>query len=283
MIRLLAKPVAESIQNNVRERALAFFKRKKRKPNLAVVLVGQDPASMIYTQRKGDTAQTLEMDHKTITFPAKINPSEVKIAVEELNADPTVDGILIQRPLPGNFREEEVLYWVSPEKDVDAFHPMNAGKLFLGLPAFRPCTPAGIMELLKFYEINPAGKLACIIGRSSIVGKPMASLLLQADATILHCHSKTPNLDKITKQADILVVAAGKMGLIDRSFVRKGAVVIDVGMHRNKEGKLAGDVQFEAVSELASAITPVPGGVGPMTIAILMQNTIFAAEQRESV
>ncbi len=282
MIRLLAKPVADAIQTEIRIRTGNFIQKYQRKPHLSVVLVGQDPASMIYTRKKGEAAIALGMDHQTITLPQDTTPTEVKSVIDLLNLDPKVDGILIQRPLPHGFKEEEVLYWVAPEKDVDAFHPVNAGRLFLGLPSFQPCTPAGIMALLKYYKINPASKTACVVGRSSIVGKPMSALLLQADATVLQCHSKTPELRNFTRQAEILIVAAGKMGLIDQTYIRKGAIVIDVGMHRNSEGKVVGDVQYESVAEIASAITPVPGGVGPMTIAILMQNTIVSAERKES-
>lgn len=282
MIKLLAQPVAEKIQFEVRERVQAFKKKYRRAPKLAVVLVGENAASVIYTTKKGEMAQGLGMEHTTLRLPATSSPQEVKTVVDHLNQDPAIDGILIQRPLPPSFHEEEVLYWVSPEKDVDAFHPINAGRLFLGLPCFQPCTPSGIMALLDYYKINPASKHACIVGRSSIVGKPMAALLLKADATILHCHSKTPDLKELTRQAEILVVAAGKMEMIDHSYIRKGAVVIDVGIHRKPDKKVAGDVLFEDVAPHCSAITPVPGGVGPMTIAILMQNTVWAAEQREA-
>ncbi|MEO5971328.1 MAG: bifunctional 5,10-methylenetetrahydrofolate dehydrogenase/5,10-methenyltetrahydrofolate cyclohydrolase [Bdellovibrionia bacterium] len=281
MQKLLAKPVAESIQINIRTRTEVFIQKYKRVPTLVVVLVGNDPASVIYTTKKNETARNLGFESKTITLPASATPQDVKVIIDGLNQDPGVDGILIQRPLPKGFRESEVLYWVAPEKDVDAFHPINAGRLFLDLPSFQPCTPAGVMALLDYYKINPAGKIACVIGRSSIVGKPMAALLLKADATVLHCHSKTPDLRSMTLQAEILIVAAGKMGLIDRTYIRPGAVVIDVGMHRNEQGKLAGDVLYEDVLPVVSAITPVPGGVGPMTITILLQNTIVAAEARE--
>ena len=281
MLQLIAKPVAEKKRLQIRERIQAFVKRAHRAPHLAVVLVGNDPASVIYTRKKGETAVSLGIDHQTVALPAGTSPEEVKTVVEKLNRDPKVDGILIQRPLSRHFVEEEVLYWVSPEKDVDAFHPENAGRLFLGLPCFQPCTAAGVMALLEHYEINPAGKIACVVGRSSIVGKPMASLLLQKDATVLHCHSKTPDLAVYTKQADILVVAAGKMGLINSSHVKKGSIVVDVGIHRDATGKIAGDVRYDEVSPMVAAITPVPGGVGPMTIAILMENTVTAAEHRE--
>ena len=281
MIKLFAKPVAESIRAEVSDRAKSFVKTYGRTPKLSVILVGADPGSVIYTQKKGEMAVQLGMSHETLHFAADVNPLIVKNVVEELNCNPLIDGILIQRPLPPQFNEKEVLYWISPEKDVDAFHPIHAGELLLGLPTLQPCTPAGIMELLRFYQIQPQGKVTCIIGRSSIVGKPMASLLLNADSTILHCHRKTPEIRTITQQADILIVAAGQKHLIDSSYVKSGAVIIDVGIHRTDEGKITGDVNFEDVSQLASAVTPVPGGVGPMTIAMLMKNTIQAAEQRQ--
>lgn len=280
MIQLFAKPVAEKKRERIRERIKDFAGKYNRLPQLAVVLVGEDPASMIYTRKKGEAAAELGMKHQTILLPATSRPDEVKKVVDLLNHDKTVDGILIQRPLPKGFHEEEVLYWISPEKDVDAFHPENAGRLFLGLPCFQPCTPSGVMALLEHYNIDPSGKIAVVIGRSSIVGKPMGALLLQANATVFQCHSKTPDLKKWTSQADILVVAAGKAGLVDSSFVKPGAVVIDVGVHRNAEGKVVGDVRYESVAAVASAVSPVPGGVGPMTITILLENTITAAENK---
>ncbi len=281
MLTLSAKPVVEELHNDVRARIQAFKQSHHRTPRLAVVLVGNNPASVIYTRKKGETAIALGMEHESVALPETASPDEVKSVVDRLNQDPTVDGILIQRPLPRGFREEEVLYWVTPEKDVDAFHPINTGRLSLGLPCFQPCTPTGVMEILRHYKITPAKKLACVIGRSSIVGKPMAALLLQADATVIHCHSKTPHLAEVARQAEILVVAAGKPGLVGASFVREGAVVIDVGIHRANEGKIVGDVQFDSVAPRVSAITPVPGGVGPTTIAVLLRNTVWAAEQRE--
>lgn len=282
MKSLLGKPVAESIQNEVKERALRFTQKNGYPPKLVVVLVGEDPASVIYTRKKGEMALSLGLAHETLCLPTTISPEKMKGLVSQLNQDPKVHGILIQRPLPKAIKEEEVLFWISPEKDVDAFHPLNAGKLFLGLPGLQPCTPAGIMELLKYYKIYPAGKLACIIGRSSIVGKPMASLLLKANATVIQCHSQTSDLKSITRQADLLVVAAGRPGLVDASYVKKRAVVIDVGIHRNSNGKISGDVIHDEVAAVASAITPVPGGIGPMTIALLMKNTLAAAESLSS-
>lgn len=280
MLQILARPVVEKVHSEVATRVAAFKAKAKRTPKLVVVLVGEDPASVIYTRRKGEAAVKVGMEHDTIKFPPTATPAEVKATLDRLNADPAVDGILIQRPLPKSFKEEEVLYWVAPEKDVDAFHPTNTGRLVLGLLAFAPCTPAGVMELLKHYEINPSGKIACIVGRSSIVGKPMAALLLQANATIFQCHSKTPNLPAVCRQADIVVAAIGKPEFIRADHVREGAVVIDVGINRLESGKIVGDVAYDEVAKKASAITPVPGGVGPMTIAILLQNTVWAAERR---
>lgn len=280
MLQILAKPVVERVHNEVAQRVAAFKAKAKRSPKLVVVLVGEDPASVIYTRKKGEAAAKVGMEHDTIKLPATSTPQEVKAVVDRLNADRAVDGILIQRPLPKGFKEEEVLYWVAPEKDVDAFHPTNTGRLVLGLPAFAPCTPAGVMELLKHYNIDPSGKIACIIGRSSIVGKPMASLLLQAHATVIQCHSKTPNLPAVCRQADLVIAAIGKPEFVRADYVREGAIVIDVGINRLESGKIVGDVAYDEVSKKASAITPVPGGVGPMTIAILLQNTVWAAEQR---
>jgi len=280
MIQLLSKPVVEKVHQNVRERSLAFKKKSGRAPKLVVVLVGENPASVIYTTRKGEAALAVGMEHESVVFPGSATPTQVKAAIDRLNADPGVDGILIQRPLPSSFREEEVLFWVAPEKDVDAFHPVNMGKLVLGLPCFQPCTPAGVMVLMNHYQLSPAGKVACVIGRSSIVGKPMSALLLQANATVIQAHSKTPDLAAMARQADILVAAVGKAQFIDASFVKEGAIVIDVGINRTASGKVVGDVLYDDVAKKASAITPVPGGVGPMTIALLLQNTVWAAEQR---
>lgn len=281
MLTLSSKPVVEAIQVDLRARAEKFKAQAKRAPRLAVVLVGEDPASQIYTRNKRETAIKIGMESEVITLPASSTPMEVKAVVDRLNKDPKTDGILIQRPLPKSFVEEEVVYWVHPDKDVDAFHPENTGRLVLGLPCFRPCTPAGVMEILKHYGISPAGKLACVIGRSSIVGKPMASLLLQGDATVLQTHSKTKDLKSITTQADILVVAMGRPEMIDASYLKQDAVVIDVGIHkRASDNKTVGDCQWDSIIQKASAATPVPGGVGPMTIAVLLQNTMFSAERR---
>jgi methylenetetrahydrofolate dehydrogenase (NADP+) / methenyltetrahydrofolate cyclohydrolase len=283
MITLVAQPVTTSIKKRLAERVENFVKQKKRQPSLSVVLVGNDPASVIYTTKKGEAATSLGLKHQTLVLPENSKPSEVKATIERLNQNPAVDGILLQRPLPKGFIESEVIEWIAPEKDVDAFHPLNVGRLFAGNPLFVPCTPKGVMVLLEHYGINPAGKVACVVGRSSIVGKPLTALLLQAHATTIQCHSKTPELKNLTKLAEILVVAAGKPGLIDASYVKNGAVVVDVGIHRNLQGKIVGDVKYDEVSGKVSAITPVPGGVGPMTITMLLENTILAAERREGL
>jgi methylenetetrahydrofolate dehydrogenase (NADP+)/methenyltetrahydrofolate cyclohydrolase len=280
MIALYAQPVVEAIQADLRNRVSHFKKESGRAPRLAVIIVGENPASVIYTRKKGETAIAIGMESEVIRLSATSSPSDVRTVVERLNADPKTDGILIQRPLPSSFNEEEVVYWVHPEKDVDAFHPENTGRLVLGLPCFRPCTPAGIMEILQHYKIDPAGKVACVIGRSSIVGKPMCALLLQANATVIQCHSKTPKMRELTQLADILVVALGKAQMIDHSYVKPGAIVIDVGINRNEKGKVVGDVNYDDISKRAAMTTPVPGGVGPMTISVLLQNTMTAAERR---
>lgn len=280
MLLLSAKPVVEKLNQEVSARVKEVTKKLGRAPKLSVILVGTDPASQIYTSKKGDAAVKLGMLHETHKLPETATPQEVKKLVDHLNADSTVDGILIQRPLPKSFKEDEVVYWVDASKDVDAFHPENAGKLVLGLPCFKPCTPHGIIEILDHYGISVSGKTACVIGRSSIVGKPLGSLLLQKDATVFQCHSKSPDLKRIASSADLLLVAAGKPGLVGKDYVKKGAVVIDVGIHRTAEGKVVGDVRFDEVQDQVQAITPVPGGVGPMTIAVLMQNTVWSAEKR---
>lgn len=280
MLSLLGKPVAEKILTQTRERVQRFHSAHRRVPKLVVVIVGDDAASQIYVSKKNEMALQLGMLSETIRFDAQTKPDVVRAKIEELNLDPAVDGILIQRPLPKTFRENEVAYWVAPEKDVDCFHPENTGLLHLGLARFQPCTPAGVIAILKHYQIDISGKTACVIGRSAIVGKPMAALLLQENATVIHCHSHTKNLAELSKAADILVVAAGKPHLVSGLHVRSGAVVIDVGIHRTEDKKVIGDVDANSVSSIAHALTPVPGGVGPMTIAMLMQNTVQSAEFR---
>ena len=246
-------------------------------PTLAVVLVGEDPASQVYVRNKAKDCQECGILCETYTMVEHTDEETLLDMIDNLNRDPAVDGILVQLPLPKHIDEAKVLERIDPRKDVDCFHPVNVGHLHQGKGnGVQPCTPAGIMELLKKYGIDPAGKHAVVVGRSNIVGRPMAELLLQADATVTICHSKTQDLQDICRQADILILAVGKPGFITADMVKLGAVVVDVGMNRNKEGKLCGDVDFDSVTERASFITPVPGGVGPMTRAMLMNNTFIA-------
>ena len=283
MLLLSAKPLVDLLKQSLAEQVLTFVKTQGRAPRLAVVIVGHDPASLIYVRKKGEMAETLGFTHKTITLPFDSSPAFIRRTVDQLNQDAGVDGILIQRPLPSNCKAEEIVGWVDPQKDVDGFHPENVGRLSLGLNTFQPCTPSGIIKLLKFYKIPLQGKTACIVGRSPIVGKPMAALLLQEDSTVIHCHSQTPHLEQWTRVADLVVSAVGKTHIIGTGHIKPGATVIDVGMNRDSEGKLVGDVDFQTVSKIAGAITPVPGGVGPMTILGLMQNTITAAQVRSGM
>ena len=267
----------------IRDRILEELKPRiaalPRAPGLAVVLVGNDPASEIYVRSKVKTSGTLGIYGEQLTLPASTGTEELLGIVEGLNQRREIDGILVQMPLPPQIDSRRILLSVAPSKDVDGFHPCNVGNLVAGGPGPRPCTPAGIIELLKRYGIPIAGKRAVVVGRSDIVGKPMAILLLHENATVTICHSKTTDLAAECSRADILVAAIGKANLIGSDFIKPGAVVIDVGMNRLPEGKLAGDVQREAAQALASAYTPVPGGVGPLTIAMLMANTVSAAER----
>ena len=252
-----------------------------RRPGLAVILVGDDPASRVYVSGKErDCAECgfLSFEHK---LPADTAEQELLGLIDRLNGDGAVDGILVQLPLPAHLNEEKVLNAISPDKDVDCFHPVNVGKMVTGQPVFLPCTPAGVMEMLRAYEIPVAGRHCVVLGRSNIVGKPMATLLLAQSGTVTICHSKTPDLAAFTRQADILVSAVGRTGLVRADMVKEGAVVIDVAMNRNAEGKLCGDVDFTAVEKKASYITPVPGGVGPMTRAMLMENLLTAARHHQ--
>ena len=253
-----------------------------RAPRLAVVLVGDDPASAIYVRNKERDCRECGIDCRDHRLAADTTQEALLALIRELNRDDSVDGILVQLPLPGHLDGAQVLRAIDPDKDVDAFHPENVGRLLLGQPRYLPCTPAGILALLREYAIDPAGKHCVVVGRSNIVGKPLALLLLQADATVTVCHSKTPDLADQCRRADILVSAAGQAGLITADMVKPHAVVIDVAMNRGADGRLCGDVDFGAVSQRAEYITPVPGGVGPMTRAMLMENTYQAALGRES-
>ena len=253
-----------------------------RVPQLAVVLVGDDPATAIYVRNKERDCRECGIDCRDHRLAADTTQEALLALIQELNRDDAVDGILVQLPLPGHLDGAQVLRTIDPDKDVDAFHPENVGRLLLGQPRYLPCTPAGILALLREYAIDPAGKHCVVVGRSNIVGKPLALLLLQADATVTVCHSKTPDLADQCRRADILVSAAGQAGLITADMVRPHAVVIDVAMNRGADGRLCGDVDFGAVAQRADYITPVPGGVGPMTRAMLMENTYQAALGRES-
>ena len=266
----------------VKERVRAEASVLSRRPGLAVILVGENPASQVYV--RGKVKDCAECGIACFDFYLSADTSEEELLelVAELNERPDVDGILCQLPLPPHITERRVLEAISPDKDVDAFHPDNMGRILRGDARFKPCTPAGVMELLHEYGIEIAGKQCVVVGRSNIVGKPMALLLLQENGTVTVCHSRTPNLKEQCLQADILVSAVGKVDLITADMVKEGAVVIDVAMNRNDAGKLCGDVDYAAAAEKASFITPVPGGVGPMTRAMLMDNTLTAAKARQA-
>lgn len=249
-------------------------------PGLAVILVGEDPASQIYVRNKARQATAIGLNSSVVRLPETVTEQELLDLIEQYNQSEQWHGILVQLPLPEHISEEKVLLAIDPEKDVDGFHPMNMGRLWSGNPLMIPSTPAGIMEMFREYNVELSGKRAVVIGRSNIVGKPMAQLLMMADATVTIAHSKTENLRELTKEADILVVAIGRDRMIKAEDVKEGAVVIDVGMNRDEDGKLHGDVDFDEVKDVASLITPVPGGVGPMTITMLMEQTVRAASRK---
>lgn len=279
---LNGKELAQKLQQEMTQEVTAL-KEKGLQPGLAVILVGEDPASQVYVRNKERAANNIGMYSVVYRLPETTSEADLIAKIEELNQDDKIHGILVQLPLPKHINEDLVLDTIAPEKDVDGFHPMNLGNLFAGKPTMIPCTPAGIMELIKLSGLDLAGKNAVIIGRSNIVGKPMAHLLLQANATVTICHSKTKDLPKVAKQADVLVVAIGRANFVTADFVKEGAVVIDVGINRDENNKLTGDVKFDEVAPLTSYITPVPGGVGPMTITMLMRQTIEAAKRKENV
>lgn len=273
-VRIDGKALAAKVKSQV----AAETAKLPRQPGLAVVLVGDDPASQVYVRGKEADCAQCGIRSFPYRLPADTHQQELLALIEKLNADAAVDGILVQLPLPAPLEAEPVIEAIRPDKDVDCFHPYNVGRLNIGTPVFQPCTPAGVMEMLRESGISPAGKRCVVLGRSNIVGKPMATLLTQADGTVTLCHSRTPELAEITRQADILVSAVGKVNCVTADMVKDGAVVIDVAMNRNDAGKLCGDVDFAAVEPKASYITPVPGGVGPMTRAMLMRNILTAAE-----
>ena len=267
------KRISTEIKDELKEQ-VACLKAQGIEVTLAVIQVGQDPASSVYVRNKKRACEYIGISSKSYELPEEITQEELLELINDLNLDSSVNGILVQLPLPKHICEEDILRAISPSKDVDCFHPLNVGKLFIGEPGFLPCTPAGVIELLKRSDIEIAGKECVVIGRSNIVGKPMSMLMLRENATVTIAHSKTKNLKEVCKKADILIVAIGKPRMIDDSYVKEGAVVIDVGIHRNTDNKLCGDVDYEKVAEKCSAITPVPGGVGPMTIAMLMKNCL---------
>lgn len=271
------KWVRDQILGELRPR----IERLRRRPGLAVVLVGHDPASEIYVRSKVKTSESLGLYSEQLTPPEDISTAGLLGLIEGLNQRPEIDGILVQVPLPKQIDTHRILLSVRPEKDVDGFHPCNVGNLVAGNPGPRACTPSGIMELLRRYDIPVAGKKAVVVGRSDIVGKPIALLLMHANATVTICHSKTSDLAEECRRADILVAAIGRPEMITADFLKPGAVVIDVGVNRTEGKKVFGDVQARAAQEIASAYTPVPGGVGPLTIAMLMSNTVSAAEQHQ--
>ena len=279
MTLLNGKALAAKIKERVREEAATL----PRRPGLAVVLVGDDPASRVYVTSKRKDCEECGFYSEEYALLEDATQAELLELVETLNGREDIDGILVQLPLPKHLNEEAVIEAISPQKDVDGFHPMSAGNLLIGRPGFLPCTPAGVMELLDEYGVDPAGKRAAVVGRSNIVGKPMALLLLRRSATVTVCHSKTSNLAEICSQADILVSAVGRTKLITADMVKSGAVVVDVAINRDENGRLCGDVDYAAVASKASFITPVPGGVGPMTRAVLMQNTLLAAKQHQNL
>lgn len=273
-IRIDGTALAAKMKAEVREEA----ERLSRRPGLAVIIVGDNPASRVYVNSKRKDCEECGFYSEEYALLESTSQEELLDLIDVLNHRDDIDGILVQLPLPAGFEEERVLLAIDPAKDVDCFHPYNVGKLTIGEPVFQPCTPGGIMEMLKEYGIDPTGKRCVVLGRSNIVGKPMSLLLLHANGTVVMCHSRTPDMKELAASADILVSAVGKVGLVTADMVKEGAVVIDVAMNRNSEGKLCGDVCYDEVAVKASCITPVPGGVGPMTRAMLMKNTLTAAK-----
>lgn len=273
------KAISAQIRKEIAQQTEEFKSANGYAPGLAVIIVGCDPASQVYVRNKKRACEEVGFVSEGYELPESTTQKELNALVDRLNGEKHIHGILVQLPLPKHLNETEVLLRISPEKDVDAFHPYNVGKIMIGNHSFLPCTPAGVMALLERSNIEIAGKRCVVIGRSNIVGKPMAMLLLHANGTVTVCHSKTENLAEICREADILVASIGKPEFVKADMVKEGAVVVDVGINRKPDGKLCGDVDFAEVEPIASYITPVPGGVGPMTITMLMQNTLTAAKQ----
>ena len=274
--KLVSAKMKEDIKLEIDE----MKKNGKQTPGLAVVIVGDDPASKVYVKNKKKDCEEVGMYSEEYALAENTTEKELLELVQKLNVKDDIHGILVQSPLPKHINENTVIENISPEKDVDAFHPENVGRITIGEYNFLPCTPAGVMELLKYYDIDPCGKDCVVVGRSNIVGKPQALMLLHANGTVTVCHSKTNNLKEITKRADILVSAIGRRNFITADMVKEGAVVIDVGINKKDDGKLCGDVDFIEVEKIASYITPVPGGVGPMTRTMLLKNTLTAAKSK---
>lgn len=269
------KAISASLKESIRNQVATFPEKYGRVPHLAVIRVGEDPASVVYVRNKAKACEACGIRNSTIVLPESTTEAALLEQIQQLNQDPETDGILVQLPLPAQISEAKVIEAIDCSKDVDGFHPYNVAGLWQKTPHMSPCTPSGIMKLLEATGIDPKGKRAVVIGRSNIVGLPVAKMLLDANATVTLCHTRTVNLPEVTRSAEILVVAAGRAKMVTADMVSEGAVVIDVGMDRDPEsGKLCGDVDFDAVAEKAMAITPVPGGVGPMTIACLMENTV---------
>ena len=278
-IRIDGKETSRKVRAEIAKK-VEDLKAQGKITGLAVVIVGENPASQVYVRNKAKACDEVGMYSEVHALPEATTEEELLALVERLNHEDKIDGILVQLPLPKHINEERVILAIDPNKDVDAFHPVNTGKIMIGNYEFLPCTPAGVMTLLKEYNIEVEGKECVVVGRSNIVGKPQALLLLQKNGTVTVCHSRTKNLADITRRADILVVAIGKAEFITGDMIKEGAVVIDVGMNRKADGKLCGDVEFSSAEAKASYITPVPGGVGPMTITTLLQNTLVASEKR---
>ena len=274
------KLVSSVLRDTLKDKICDFKSKTGKGIGLAVIIVGSDPASQVYVRNKHLACRQVGIDSLQIEFPESITEDELIEKIQSLNNDDSINGILVQLPLPKHINEEKITNSISPLKDVDAFHPSNVGKIMIGNHDFLPCTPAGIIALLDYYNIQVEGKRCVVIGRSNIVGKPMAMLLMERHGTVTVCHSRTKNIAEITRDADILVVAIGKANYLTADMVKDGAVVIDVGINRLDDGKLVGDVCFDQVSDVASMITPVPGGVGPMTITMLLYNTLTAANMQ---
>ncbi len=274
------KAVSQSVKDSIKQE-VAELKAKGIEIGLAVVIVGDDPASKVYVRNKKLACEYVGFNSYEFALPADTTEDELLALVDKLNKDDKVDGILVQLPVPKHINDKVIIDNIRPDKDVDAFHPVNVGKIMIGDYSFLPCTPAGVMELIASTGTEIAGKECVVIGRSNIVGKPQAMLLLHKNGTVTVCHSKTKNLAEVTSRADILVAAVGRAKMITKEYIKEGAVVIDVGMNRDENGKLCGDVDFEDCKDKASFITPVPGGVGPMTIAMLMKNTLTAGKEHK--